>query len=80
MNVVYILYSPTRNRYYTGETTDMNRRIERHNSGMVKSTASGIPWQLAWSTEVLNRTDALNLEKKIKKRGAKRFLEDRGVA
>ena len=42
----------------------------------VPSTKSGKPWKLHKTIPVKDRTEALNLEKKIKKRGIKRFLED----
>jgi putative endonuclease len=35
-----------------------------------------VPWELVLQLEVSNRSEAVNLEKKIKKRGAKRFIED----
>ena len=80
MNFVYILYSQRKKRYYTGQTKDLVKRLERHNSGKVKSTALGMPWEIVWHMLVENRTEALVLEKIIKKRGANRFLQDRGVA
>jgi len=33
-------------------------------------------WVLVWKTEFPARTEALKFERKIKKRGIKRFLED----
>ncbi|HDP66927.1 MAG TPA: GIY-YIG nuclease family protein, partial [Candidatus Marinimicrobia bacterium] len=30
---VYILYSPSKDRYYVGQTNDLNRRLVEHNSG-----------------------------------------------
>jgi putative endonuclease len=38
-----------------------------------------IPWKLVWSKEVATRTEAMALEKKIKSRGAARFLKDLGI-
>ena len=35
-----------------------------------------IPWRLIWSMDVATRCEALMLEKKIKSRGAARFLAD----
>ena len=40
------------------------------------STKSGLPWELVLTLNVENRLEALKLEKKIKKRGIKIFLED----
>ena len=47
-----------------------------HNSGETKSIKHGIPWEVVWKTHLPSRTEAIQLEIKIKKRGAKRFLED----
>ncbi|WP_303315448.1 GIY-YIG nuclease family protein [Flavivirga abyssicola] len=74
--IVYILYSQKRSRYYVGQTNNINKRLERHNNGLVPSTKGGSPWQLIKTLEVANRPEALRLENKIKKRGAKRFLKD----
>ncbi|WP_083937237.1 GIY-YIG nuclease family protein [Lewinella cohaerens] len=38
---VYILYSPSKDRYYTGYSSNVNDRLERHNGGRSKSTRSG---------------------------------------
>ena len=59
-----------------GQTADIEKRLERHNRGSVKSTKSGIPWELVLQLEVFSRSEALLLEKKIKKRGAKRFIDN----
>ena len=78
---VYILYSEKRSKYYVGQTADIDKRLKRHNQGTVPSTKTGIPWLLVLQIEVSNRSEALLLERKIKKRGAKRFIDNhRGVA
>lgn len=42
--VVYILYSQKTDRYYVGQTQNLGKRLERHNSGRNKSKKPGIPW------------------------------------
>ena len=73
---VYILYSNSRGRFYIGQTENIEKRLLRHNLGQVRSTKGGLPWEIVSTIAVENRTEALKLEKKIKKRGAKRFLKD----
>ena len=73
---IYILYSSLKERYYVGQTDNLDNRLERHNQGKVKSTKYGVPWKLVHKIKVEIRSEALLLERKIKKRGAKRFLED----
>ncbi|MBJ2175402.1 GIY-YIG nuclease family protein [Aureibaculum sp. A20] len=62
-----------------GQTNNFEERIIRHNKGQVKSTKNGIPWKLVYKFEVLSRNEAVTIERKIKKRGAKRFLEDNNI-
>jgi putative endonuclease len=50
--------------------------LKRHNRGIVPSTKRGTPWELVLQIKVSDRSEALLLEKKIKKRGAKRFIAD----
>ena len=75
MCTVYILYSNTSSRYYVGQTSDINQRLERHNQGRVKSTKYGIPWEIVLQLDVSTRSEAMILEKQIKKRGARRYIE-----
>ncbi len=73
---VYILYSEKRSRYYVGQTANIEERLRRHNQGIVPSTKNGTPWKLVLQIEVLSRSEAVILEKKIKKRGAKRYIDN----
>ena len=75
MFFIYILYSNTINKFYVGQTIDINKRLQRHNLKMVPSTKNGIPWKLIYSEKYSTRSEAMLKEKQIKKRGAKRFLE-----
>jgi putative endonuclease len=72
----YILFSDSAGRYYTGSCDDLKKRFVRHNDSEVPSTKYGVPWTLVWHRELPSRSQARKLELKIKKRGAKRFLED----
>ena len=46
-NIVYVLTSERHvGRYYTGITTDMDRRLAFHNAGESRHTASGRPWRV----------------------------------
>ncbi|MDP3149637.1 MAG: GIY-YIG nuclease family protein [Ignavibacteria bacterium] len=70
----YILFSATLNRYYSGSTNNLERRLFEHNSGQNNSTKHGTPWTLVFSSSFNSRTEALQKEMEIKNRGAKRFL------
>jgi putative endonuclease len=73
---VYILFSPSIGKYYTGHTQDLENRMMEHNGGETASIKSGIPWTIVWVKETSSKSEAIKLENRIKKRGAKRFLED----
>ncbi len=72
--IVYILHSEKRSRYYVGQTTDIDIRLKKYNQGFVSLAKSGIPWRLVLQIKVSSRSEAVSLERRIKKRGAKRFL------
>ena len=77
---VYILKSESSGRYYCGSTENPEKRLEQHNdltNWFTKTTKrfKG-PWKFFWITELGTRSDAINLEQRIKKRGSKRFLDD----
>jgi putative endonuclease len=57
-------------------SSNPTKRLEFHNLGLNASTRSGIPWTLVWLSEEMVKDEALQLEKKVKKRGAARFLSD----
>lgn len=71
----YILYSAFLKKYYVGSTANLADRLRRHNDGESKYTRKGVPWVLIWSSAFEQRSEAVSLEMKIKKRGIKRFLE-----
>jgi putative endonuclease len=72
------VYSPDGHR--GGQTNDFVDRFHRHNSGQSQSTSRGIPWILIRKIETTDRKEAMQLEKKIKKRGIVRYLKDQQQA
>jgi putative endonuclease len=79
MYVTYILYSSKLKKFYVGQTEDLYRRLEEHNRGKTPFLATGIPWILVFSMELSSRSQAMRLEKLIKKRGAARYLTDNQI-
>jgi putative endonuclease len=73
---VYILQSQITERYYCGQTDDIEQRLIRHNSAEVKSTKHGVPWKLIARINCDTRAESMKLESTIKKRGIKRWLEE----
>jgi putative endonuclease len=76
----YILQSATRGRYYCGFSDNVARRVTQHNDpgyrGSKTTKRFEGPWELVWQRESGTRAEAMALEKRIKKRGIGRFLDD----
>ncbi|WP_242119545.1 GIY-YIG nuclease family protein [Aestuariivivens sediminicola] len=73
---VYVLYSERLNQYYVGQTGNIEKRLKVHNKGGNKYTTRGMPWKLIDAYSCSNRSEAVRLERKIKKRGIKRYLDE----
>ncbi len=66
MYYVYILESQKSEKLYKGSCKDLKKRVDRHNSGKVKSTKLNKPWKLIYYEAFENKTDALREEKFLK--------------
>jgi len=74
----YILYSEKIRKYYVGSTQDLETRLSQHNSGHTKSTKGKGPLKMVLSFLFETRSEAMQLERQIKKRGAEGFLMEKG--
>ena len=72
MFYVYILYSEKLDSFYKGQTGNLKERIKRHNLGYERSTKNGVPWEIIWYTTKANRSEAIQLERKLKNLGYQR--------
>jgi len=76
---VYVLLDADRKRTYVGITTDLERRLSQHNGdlpGGAKATRQGRPWTMEVSQGPLeSRSEAQQIEYKLKRRRGKRRLE-----
>ena len=69
---VYKIQSASTGRYYCGYSDDVERRVTQHNDpeyrgGRTTKVFPG-PGNIVWTQECANRSEAVVLEKKIKKR------------
>ena len=76
----YILYSSSLNRFYIGISKYKEKRLRQHKKGQTLWTSRADDWKKVWSKEFDSSLDARVMEKKIKARGAKRFLCEINVA
>ena len=77
---VYILKSRIKNYLYVGSTNDVDRRVDEHKSGLVKSTKPYLPIKLVAYIAVANEFKAHNLEKYFKTGSSKAILKKRILA
>ncbi|OGN91263.1 MAG: hypothetical protein A2Z75_07560 [Chloroflexi bacterium RBG_13_50_10] len=71
---VYILLNPD-NRFYIGQTSDLQLRLQRHNEGKVISTKSRRPWKLVYSEQFDTRSEAISRERQLKRLKSKKALQ-----
>ena len=74
---LYIIYSEAIDKYYVGETYDLEKRIEMHNTHSYKRafTKAADDWYLKLAFNCKNREDALFLERFIKRMKSKKFIQ-----
>ena len=71
MFYVYILESVEYKHYYIGSTSNLEKRITRHNEGGSVWTKRYKPWKIIYTEQYLTKTESLCREREIKswKRG-----------
>ena len=75
---VYILQSQLdENRFYTGFTDDLKRRLAQHNSGKVGHTSKHQPWVLKTYIAFSEKEQALNFEAYLKTASGRAFAKKR---
>ncbi|MEO0896356.1 MAG: GIY-YIG nuclease family protein [Bacteroidota bacterium] len=81
MYYLYILYSPSSDKYYVGQTNDIEARITDHNAGnrpeqTRKYTFKHRPWRLELSIPIQgDRKSVMEIERFIKNKKSRVFLE-----
>ena len=73
----YVLRSKYDGKFYTGFTSDLEKRLNEHNSAKVYSTKRRIPLDLIYFEFCLNIDDAIHREKYLKSTYGKRFIKNR---
>jgi len=77
MYYVYVLQSELDNKFYTGFTKNLEKRMEEHNSGISRSTKGRIPLKLVYYEFCLNLKDAMKRERYLKTTWGKRYIRNR---
>ena len=72
---VYILKSQKNGRFYVGSTSNLNRRLEEHNSGKSRYTSETKPWKVVFSQEFETLSKAKKVEYWLKRQKDADFIE-----
>ncbi len=62
---------------YTGFTKELEKRIQDHNKGKVKSTKNRTPFELVYYEASRDISDATHREKYLKSTYGKRYIKNR---
>ena len=75
---VYILQSKIdQNRYYTGFTENIDKRLKDHNSGKDTHTSKYKPWRIKTAIAFTDRQKALDFEIYLKTQSGRAFARKR---
>ena len=72
MFYVYIIYSEIADKYYIGQTEDINQRIAIHN---LRRNLGMHDWQLKYFENYETRSEAVRRESDIKSKKRRAYLE-----
>jgi putative endonuclease len=69
---VYILYSVIKDKYYVGQTEDLERRLAVHN---MRNNMGTSDWELKYYESFETRSEAMKRESEIKSKKRRSYLE-----
>jgi putative endonuclease len=75
---VYIIYSVSLDQFYIGQTCDLEKRIQEHNTAAYKNTFTSKTndWALYFSVNCESRKHALKMEQHIKKMRKRKYYSN----
>jgi putative endonuclease len=76
MYYVYVLYSETVKKKYTGHTENLDRRLFEHNEGLLGGyTKNKGPWKIIHSEKYPTRSEAIFKERFLKTGKGRLFIK-----
>jgi len=75
MFVVYVLYSDSAHKHYTGFTSNLSERLKSHNEFGKDWTARHRPWRLIFQKEFNEKQEAMSYEKWLKSGVGRAFIK-----
>jgi putative endonuclease len=73
--IVYILFSKSYQKHYTGFTTNLEQRLLSHNELGDGWTVRYRPWELIFTKEFENKMEAMKFEKWLKTGAGRDFIK-----
>jgi len=77
MYKIYVLKSSKDENLYIGCTSNLESRINIHNSGGVRSTKGRLPFKLVYSEEYEDKYEAFKMERFYKTAKEKKIIKDK---
>ena len=74
MYYVYIIESLSTGKWYYGLSSDLGNRLDAHNKGLNKSTATGRPWKYIFFRQFDTKSEARAFEIYLKKTRNKIYI------
>ena len=71
---VYVLYSPSLDRMYIGQTDFLIRRLNQHKAGLSKYTKRASDWILIYTEECCSRSEVRKRESQLKSHQGRNYL------
>ena len=75
MYYVYIIFSKKADRYYVGESIDIQARLVSHRNGISRYTSIANDWELVHFEEFSTRGEAISRERAIKRMKSRKYIE-----
>ncbi len=76
MYYLYILYSKLIDKYYIGQSNNLEQRLEKHLHGSSKYTKQANDWEIVYCEKYGSRAEAMNREKQIKRMKSRKYIEN----
>ena len=77
MFYTYVLKSKNYDKWYTGSTNDLRKRLKLHNDGKSNYTKKYKPYEIIYYEACINEQDARSREVYLKTGMGKRYLKNR---
>ncbi|HXP50498.1 MAG TPA: GIY-YIG nuclease family protein [Bacteroidia bacterium] len=70
---LYILYSQSIDKYYVGQTENVEKRLSEH---IIRKNLGASDWQLKYKEQFPSRSEAVKRESEIKRKKSRRYIEE----